>query len=71
MNQMQTRSHGNLSELQEAEEDEMHRKDRLEQLKFPSEFHLYSSAYEVEKNALSVMGAVNTLTDRASRLMYV
>lgn len=71
MKQMHTRSHSNLAELQEAEEDEMHRKARLEQLKFPSEFHLYSSAYEVEKDALSVLGAVDKLTDRASRLMYV
>lgn len=58
---MTTRSHDNLSELQEKDEDEMTRKARLE-LKFPSELQLYSSsALAVEEEAQVVLNAVKRL----------
>ncbi len=59
-----TRSHDNLSKLQEKDEDEMARKDRLE-LKFPSELQLYSSAYAVEGEASAVLSAMERLKTRA------
>ncbi len=58
---MTTRSHDNLSKLQEKDEDEMTRKARLE-LKFPSELQLYSSsALAIEEDARVVLGAVERL----------
>ena len=68
MNLMTTRSHDNLSELQEQEEDDMIRRDRLEQLKFPSELALYTSAYEVEEEAQNVLGVVEKLKDSAGKI---
>ena len=68
MNLITTRSHDNLSELQEAEEDDMVRRDRLEQLKFPSELQLYKSAYEVEEEARNVLGVVEKLKDGAVKI---
>ena len=55
------RSFGNLSELRESEEDEMHRQARLQQLKYPSEFKLNAACYEVEGSADLLMRAINDL----------
>ncbi len=60
LNHMTTRSHDNLSELQEKDEDEMMRTARIE-LKFPSELQLYSSSALVEEEAQTVLSAVERL----------
>ena len=56
-----SRSIGNLSELQEADEDEMLRRARLEKLKFPSEFNLNSSYYSLEENAGTIFQFMNKM----------
>ena len=56
-----SRSIGNLSELQEADEDEMYRRARLEKLKFPSEFNLNSSYYSLEENAGTIFQFMNKM----------
>ena len=64
-----SRSFGNLSELKEAEEDEMLQKERLQQLKFPSEFNLSISPtyYEMENTADEVVMAMNKLIRAGKR----
>lgn len=68
---MVSRSIGNLSELKEADEDEMHRKARLERLKFPSDFDLnYSTYHKLEENADNIVHVMRDMIrtgKRASR----
>lgn len=65
---MFSRSTNNLSELKEAEEDEMARKARLERLKFPSEFDLHRKlSYEVQETAETVAKALNALVRAGKR----
>ncbi len=63
---MISRSFSNLSELHEAEEDEMLRRARLERLKFPSEFNLHHNC-EVEGDAGNVAMALSALMHASKR----
>ena len=58
-----SRSHGNLVELLEGDEDEMLRKDRL---KFPSDFNIDSTFHEMLQNREEALKAIRVLA-RASK----
>ena len=62
-----SRSISNLSELQEADEDEMYRRARLEKLKFPSEFDINSSYHKLEENAGTIVQLMNKMIRAGKR----
>jgi hypothetical protein len=56
-----SRSVSNLSDLREDDEEEAIKRNRLEMLKFPSDFNINTSYYELEDTADGVMRNINDL----------